>query len=493
MKRIQYWLHLYLVTTSIIAHLALGMITVHVISLFLASGVTFANAATHTGNTLIKEHPSINPLGQLLITMGEHLEKKDYFWKPFKTENWSSIGPKPLHFTQLLPQAFHAHTLFVSNSKQLAIALKNVQPGTAIILKDGDYSYRAKRIALNQITPTQQAPIYIMAENVGRATLELDSVEGFVINSPFWHIIGLNMVGVCQRQAKCEHAIHVIGNGHHFYAAHNQFIDFNAAIKVNQFKGKYPDHGIIERNHFYFTKPRNVANSVTPINMDHGNNWRLNHNIIRDFVKIGGNRISYGAFFKGGVVGGEISNNLVICQSGDQASHSTMVGLSLGGGGMKKAHRRMQSDYETKDVHIKNNIVLHCNDVGLYVNKGANSVIYNNTFYNTYGLDLRFRQSSGWVFNNLLNGQIRHRDGASGELQNNQVIALNYWSGNNSMQAFYQAPSIGNMQISKPAQLPKQISSPLSRREYDFCSNPIEGKGHIGAIEPNSHCFYPPK
>src|SRR5690606_12200610 len=77
-------------------------------------------------------------------------------------------------------------------------------------------------------------------------------------------------------------------------------------------------------------------------------------------------------------------------------------------------------DPEHQDGIMRNNIIAKCPaDVGIYVNEGANSLIYNNTLYATTGIDMRFASTSGEVRNNLLMGQIRNRDNATANFANN--------------------------------------------------------------------------
>ncbi|WP_084883685.1 hypothetical protein [Vibrio sp. qd031] len=488
-------LKVYLISSSVVLHLLVVVILAQFVSGFLASGPTFAQALSNNGNNIKQNYPSLEPLGSMMLSVADKQGASDYYDVPFDVSDWPSVGPRELSYTEMVPKSLHDAFLYVSNVKELELALRNAKPRSVIVIKPGVYLLKSKRVGLSKVDTTAETPIYLVAEKTGAVTIELDTSEGFYVDKPHWHFMGINFKGVCASDSRCHHAFHVVGGGSFFHLAHSQLVDFSSAIKVNEYKGVYPDSGVIAYNHIYNTHPRNTRSPVNPINMDQGNDWIATHNIIRDFLKYGGNRISYGAYFKGGAVGGEISNNLVICETGESRARGSIVGLSLGGGGMNIKHRRENSEFETKDIIVRNNVVMHCTDVGLYVNKGQDSVIYNNTFYNTYGLDLRFPESSGNnVFNNVINGKIRKRDNGTGKLSNNVVFDRDYWSGKNRLQQIYSEPQNGKLEILNPEAVEALMDTteiPLNQRESftDFCGQPITPPLLAGAIQLGSRCF----
>jgi parallel beta-helix repeat protein len=493
-SRLYRTLKVYLLSSGVIFQLVIIFALVQFVSGFLASGPTFAQALTNNGKNISQNYPSIAPLGSFLLSVGEKSGEKDYYSIPFDPANWPSVGPKSLSYLEMVPEELHDTFLYVKNIKELELAIRNVKPRSVIVLRDGTYFLKSKKIRLSSETPTKDSPIYVVAENSGKVTFELDTSEGFYVDKPHWHFMGLNIKGVCTSHNSCHHAFHVVGNGSYFNLSHSQLVDFNSAIKVNVLKNTYPDFGVIRYNHIYNTTPRNTKSPVNMINIDQVNHWVVSQNIVRDFLKYGGNRISYGAYFKGGSIGGELSNNLIMCESGEFQARGSTVGLSLGGGGMSQKHRRDQSEYETKGATIRNNIVMHCTDVGLYVNKGMDSTVYNNTFYNTYGLDLRFPQSSGTVFNNVLSGKIRKRNDGTGTLSNNVVVERNYWNGKNQMQELYAEPKNGDfgilnqealLRLTETTDIPKSQQASFK----DFCGQPVTQILFAGAIQPSSFCF----
>ncbi|OLQ75518.1 hypothetical protein BIT28_23085 [Photobacterium proteolyticum] len=413
---------------------------------------------------------------------------------PSQEHRWPTVGPnwKQAPARLQLPD----NALLISDQQALIKALKNVLPGQQIILGNGTYRIHSKRLRTTNTTPTKRQPISLRALEPGKATIELDSLEGLYLNQPYWRISGLRFIGKCINQSRCEHAIHVVGNASHTLIEHNEFIDFNAAIKVNRDREAFPDHGIIRHNHFFFTVPRKVDNPVTPINVDHGNNWLISRNIIRDFIKLGGNQISYGAFIKGGATQGTIENNLVICNSTSQQFPGYRIGLSLGGGGMAQQHRRGESDTETTGAVVRNNIVTRCNDAGIYINKGRQSTVSNNALYDTQGIDIRYPQSNAYIANNILSGNIKQRDRGQAESEANLISARRFWFGKEDIESWFLSPKNGNFSI-QTEQISQQLHSGAKpyqllpdHENKDFCGNRLSLDDKFrGPFKAEKDCF----
>lgn len=484
----------YFIVTGIIAHLLIGYCLYSFTSPFLSQTETFPKAVLIAANKINRDYPSFALLGDSLSAIGGKLQIPNYFWRPFLPDYWPTVGPDWSSSKNANRTVNNA--IFVSDPSTLSKALRNVSPGQHIILAPGTYSIRSKRLQISKHTPSAQQPITLRALKPGKVTLELDTAEGLYLNQPYWRITGIRFVGKCNNQARCEHAIHVVGDADHIVIEHNEFIDFNAAIKVNKYNNAYPDHGIIQNNHFHFTGPRKVSNPVTPINVDHGNNWLISRNIIRDFIKSGGNKISYGAFIKGGAERGILENNLVICNTKHHRFAGSQVGLSLGGGGMAQQHRRGKISAETINAVIRNNIVMHCNDVGLYINKSQKSTINNNLLYHTQGIDIRYPQSDALIENNILSGEIRLRDHGKAESTANHVVSRNYWTDREKIDGWFSSPSIGNFSF-KSDERRKQLYAlavpyrHLSRQESkDFCGNTIRPDDRFsGPFKSSEGCF----
>lgn len=120
---------------------------------------------------------------------------------------------------------------------------------------------------------------------------------------------------------------------------------------------------------------------------------------------------AYGVFTKGNASGTVIESCRF--EGGD-------VGASFGGGGTGPAFfRDGDRRVEHRGGTIRNNVFVRCRDAAVYVNKGEGCEVVNNTVFGCgAGIQLRFPESSGRVWNNLLKlassqeHLVRARDGA---------------------------------------------------------------------------------
>jgi len=120
---------------------------------------------------------------------------------------------------------------------------------------------------------------------------------------------------------------------------------------------------------------------------------------------------------------GLYENNLIACELAIPADQGTRIGLSFGGGGMGKTMFR-NNNCCTEHVNgtIRNNIIINCShDVGIYINASRGIEIYNNLMFNSMGIDVRFRNGKAKIYNNILSGRIKARDGGSYTEQNNLI------------------------------------------------------------------------
>ncbi|WP_375750151.1 NosD domain-containing protein [Vibrio sp. HN007] len=491
-----------MIKTLLRRYLLLSGLLANVLGLFLVFYISNSLFSLYTLPVLlnkvaiyIEKHPQINSLSDPLKQLSRKLDEPAYHWKKFDRENWPTVGPD---FKQLTDAELKTteDKIFISTSKQLVEAIKNVKPGQTIIVADGDYKISGKLIEISQYKPSKDLPVRLIAENPGMVNLLLDTIEGILINQPYWGISGFKFTGVCEHHSKCEHALHVTGNAENTVIAHNEFVDFNAAIKVNRVKYHYPDSGVIKYNHFYFTSSRQTSNPVTPINIDHANDWVVSHNIIRDFSKAAGNKVSYGAFIKGGSIGGVMENNVVICNATGRINPEYItVGLSIGGGGMRSEDRRDSAPFEASQVVLRNNIIFNCSDMGVYVNKGNESLINNNTVYNTNGILLRFPESDAQLMNNIVGGKIVNVGDAKLNKANNFVVPRGFLNNEEQLSSVFTSAEIGDFTFQKdqliqkdPAKYPQ--STYVFKTTEDFCGHKIGEESHfLGAYQSDKDCF----
>lgn len=333
----------------------------------------------------------------------------------------------------------------VATPEALRAALLQVAPGDVITLAPGTYRFQGKGIDVPR-AGRADAPIVVRAAQPGTAHIELETLEGFVVSAPYWRFENLNIDGVCRADDDCEHAFHVVANGHHFASVNNTIRDFNAHIKINGAGGRFPDDGLIEHTTLSATHARATTKPVTPVDLVAASGWTLRANLITDFVKRDGNQVSYGAFAKGGGKNNVFERNVVWCEQVLRGLPGQRVGLSLGGGGTGHEFcRDGRCITEQEGGTLRANLVVGCSDAGIYLNNAAGSQVFDNTLVDTTGVDVRYPASSAQVDGNLVDGPIRGREGGIVHLGDNRAAPLwRAYLGSHPVRGLFRAPEAGD-------------------------------------------------
>ena len=284
----------------------------------------------------------------------------------------------------------------VASTAELAAAIGQANPGDVITLRAGTYPIVAK-ISVSR-PGTAAAPITVRAATPGAALLRSTTPEPFLVRAPFWTFTGLVMEGACASDSDCEHAFHIVAGAHHTTVQDSTLRDFNAAIKANgDLVGStrvYPSDVLIAGNRIYNRHARNTTNPVTGIDGVGGDRWVVRGNYIADIGGVSASKVSYQAFLKGNGSGGVIERNLVICSK--RHTGGVRLGLSLGGGTTGAGLCQGGScATEHRNGTIRNNVVMSCNDAGIYLSKSPGSRIHGNTVYaSAFGIDVRFNSTA---------------------------------------------------------------------------------------------------
>ncbi len=378
----------------------------------------------------------------------------------------------------------------VTTPEGLVTAIGSANPGDTISLAPGTYDFSTDKIRVNRPGDPGN-PITVRASSPGTALLRFGSdgsftVEGFLVSVPYWRFENLDIQGTCADDSRCEHAFHIVGDADFTLLINNRLHDFNAMVKGNISGGAFPDDVLLENNQLFNSAPRNTSNPVTPVDIVGGRRWVLRSNTIYDHAKAQGNQISYAAFFKGNSRDGIMEQNLVMCERFHTGG--VRLGLSFGGGGTSPDSICEDGSCtpEHQNGTMRNNIIINCPaDVGVYLNEALNSSIFNNTLYNTTGIDVRFGSSTAELRNNILNGRIRSRDGGLLiEGINLQQLSLA------DFQNWFTDPAGSDFSLLDGTFLVDQGEN-LAEVNNDFCNAPRnDGMNDLGAVEfsPGTEC-----
>ncbi|HEY0587533.1 MAG TPA: right-handed parallel beta-helix repeat-containing protein [Pseudoduganella sp.] len=373
----------------------------------------------------------------------------------------------------------------VTTSAEARLAIRNALPGDAITFAPGDYLFR--RGDLQTMGPgTEAHPVVVRAARPGTVEIAIDSRVGFNVTAPYWTFENLLIRGACRSQHACDHAFHVTGGAHHFSARNNTITDFNSHFKINAVKGRFPDHGAIVGNTITNSTIRATASPVTPIDLVAASHWTIRGNVITDFLKGSGDRISYGGYAKGAGSHNVFEQNIVVCEH-KLRGRGQRVGLSLGGGGTGKPYcRDGQCITEQDDSVIRANLIASCSDDGIYLNRAARSEISHNTLLDTGGVVARFAASSADVEGNLVDGAIRSRDDGVLRLKDNIETGITaLYAGRHPVRDLFAGASVAA--LSWVGEIPRRkniVTSP----GVDLCGRARPQLPAFGAFEHATLC-----
>jgi MYXO-CTERM domain-containing protein len=390
----------------------------------------------------------------------------------------------PFFVASLWTAAAQAEVVPVSDAAGLLAAIGNAAAGDEIVLADGTYSLGAN-ITCDAVG-TAAEPIVVRAESPRGAVVELNALEGFKVSGAHWHFEGLDVRGVCAADSDCEHAFHVVGGADGFVLRDSRVSDFNAQLKVNAQdvagSPRAPDAGLIERCDIGDTAGRQTSAPVTKLNIDGGVGWVVRDSYLHDFHKDGGNGISYGAFMKSGGLDGLFERNLVVCDAGASAG-GVRIGLSFGGGGTAPQFcapaydANVPCDPEHTGGVMRNNVIVGCNDVGIYLNRSAATELSYNTLVATTGIDFRFDSTNGHADGNVVSGPIRDRDGATHTEGTNLLDVAQ-----SSFDAWYADPLAGDLALIGDASALVGLGGPAVADDYCVRGRPTKNLT-LGALE----------
>lgn len=321
-----------------------------------------------------------------------------------------------------------AATRLLASAAEISGAVDAARAGDVLEIAPGTYAL--PRTLYTRQGGRADAPITLRAASPGTVNLEVRQVEGVVVAHPHWVFENLGWRGACKADDDCEHALHIVGDARATVVRNNRLVDFSAALKINGHQGHFPDDGLLQFSTLANTRPRVGEAPVTMVDLVAASGWQLLDNHVEGFVKQGSNNVSYGLFMKGAGQRGRIERNLVVCTPTGVGRPGLRLGISLGGGGSSAAAcRDKRCEAEFDGAIVANNVVAHCNDAGIDVNKSRGVLVVHNTLVNTQGVLLRHAPAEARVAHNLLDSAVRQRAGAtlSAAVDNRRAGNLARW------------------------------------------------------------------
>lgn len=404
---------------------------------------------------------------------------------PARAGHADHIGNIGVHHAPRAPASGSVKTeVLVSDTPGLIRAMAAAVPGQVITLLPG--RYRIGR-PLEAMRPgSEGAPIVLRSYIPGETFLEIATREGIRVSAPYWVFSDLSLRGICTGASYCEHAFHVVGKAHHFSAINNLIVDFDSHFKINGERGAFPDHGLIASNTLRNNTVRPTTKPVTPIDLVAASHWTIRRNLISDFVKGDGDRISYGAFAKGGGSGNLFEQNIILCEDKLRGAVGQRIGLSLGGGSTGKPYcRDGKCITEQTGSTLRANLIASCSDDGIYINAAARSQIVHNTLVDTGGITVRFPESSADIDGNLVDGIIRSRNGGVLRLADNRYSsAARLYFGSHPYRDLFREPAAQDFRWREPAERRLASSEPVP----DLCGTPRPQLPRYGAFEDFAVC-----
>ncbi len=310
-----------------------------------------------------------------------------------------------------------ARTVQISNYSELLAACQEAKPHDVLVLAPGIYTVTGTSRILISNRP---GPIVVKGATGNAADVIVqgggqdDPAVPIIFdleNSPQWTFENLTTRG------SYYHGFKFDGSSTDCVLRHITMRDHGeSGVKGTSTPGAttHPDHLLIEDCDIGFTSTRGGTREVVEgIDGVGIKDWIIRRNRFVNVLREH-DGVATAVFTKGNSLDTIIENNRF---------ENCFIGASFGGGGTGQPFfRDNDRTYEHRGGIIRNNVFIRCVDAAIYINKGHECKIYNNTLFECgLTIQLRYPQSSGWVRNNLVKPipnnpdepLVRARDGAT--------------------------------------------------------------------------------
>ncbi len=379
----------------------------------------------------------------------------------------------------------------VSSVSQLESAVNSATSGTTILIANGTYNFDGvylridvPNVTLRSASGNREAVIldgnYVTTEIIQIVASNV-TVADLTLREAYYHPIHVMSGDTTHTLNTLIYNVHIVDPG-------------EQAIKINPAAdGYYTDNGVIACSHIELTdvgRPHIRNNCYTGgVDAHQSQNWIIRDNLIEGFWCSNG-LSEHGIHLWRGCRDTTVERNVL-----KNNARGIGFGLTTDPGGRTYPDNPCSAASGYVDDYggvIRNNFVYanHSSlfaseygfDCGICAWNSCNARVLHNTVYSAdpehtfSSIEWRFSNTTASLVNNLVNGQMRERDGAHGTLSNNFTSAQAIWFVN---------ASTGDLHLlSTAATVIDQVTAPAEASDdIDGDPRPIGSASDIGADE----------
>jgi hypothetical protein len=376
------------------------------------------------------------------------------------------------------PASPAGNVVTVSSTPELQSAVSNLASGTTILIEDGVYDLT------NTLNIRSVSDVAIRSASGNRDAVELrgrgmaNSTYG---NVP--HVLAIYdasdvLIADLTLRDAYYHLIQIHGeddaDGVHLYNLHlvdsgEQFVKGSTAGNP----GPYADDGIVECSLFEYSD-RARSDYTNGVDVLAGSGWIIRDNEFRNIRAPEGQLAGPAVLMWRNSLDTIVERNLFI-----ECDRAIALGLSPPDGNSRDGN----TTYDHQGGVIRNNMIYRegSGDIGITVNYSRDVAVYHNTVIQNgtfpWGtIEYRFSSTSARIANNLTDGPIWQRDGASGSIAGNITDATSDW---------FIDPGAGDLHLSAAAgdAIDTATAPSLVDDDFDGHIRPVGTAADIGADE----------
>lgn len=369
----------------------------------------------------------------------------------------------------------------VATTAELQNAFDNLVSGQTILIEDGVYDLTntlnirgVSGVTIRSATGDRDA---VVLRGRGMANSDYGNVPHVMA---VYDAKDVTVANLTMREAYF-HLIQIHGeddaDGVHLFNLHlidsgEQFVKGSTAGSP----GPYADYGIVECSLVEYTD-RARSDYTNGVDVLAGSGWIIRDNEFRNIRAPVGQLAGPAVLMWRNSLDTIVERNLFI-----ECDRAIALGLSAPDGNSRDGN----TTYDHQGGVIRNNMIYRDGpgDVGITVNYARDVAIYHNTVIQNgtfpWGtIEYRFSASSATIFNNLTDGPLWERDGASASLDGNVTSAPSSW--------FVDAGK-GDLHLTAPAVavIDAATSATVVGDDFDGHNRPVGAAADIGADEYGS-------